>query len=427
MIINNGFLVKNDRFSLTEEDVYVLRGWLAPRTELTACFGGSPIPFEVKPMTENVDERYGGCDTQVRFTFDFEPPAGKSLRVYVDGEKGKHLAFEISGRRLAFKRQPVKIFVDSYVVSQKDGFVRLQGWAVAREKVEIAVLDADKKKIPGACEMYSRLDVADLFEECPVDDHCGFNIELRPIPKDKIYVVFRAGEDRVVQSYPTRELPVRLSHADHLVRKGTEYMKYNGVKALVAKAWDKMTNPAMRPVVYADWIKKHLPSDRELLKERGHVFEEMPLVSIVVPLYKTREEYLTDLVDSVKTQSYANWELILSDGSPVDESGASPLDAVLTLLEASDARIHVVRNGRALKIAENTNAAIREAKGAYIAFSDHDDRLVLSALYEVVRAINDHPRAELFYTDEDKLGIGEKYMQPNLKPDYDPDFLTSVN
>lgn len=428
MIINNGFLVKNDRFSLTEENVYVLRGWLAPRTELTAYFGGNPIPFDVKPMTENVDERYGGCDTQVRFTFNDEPSAAKTLKVYTDGEKGRHLAFEISGRRLAFKRQPVKIFVDSYVVSHKDGFVRLQGWAVAKEPVEIAVLDAKKNKIPDACEMYSRLDVADLFDEYKVDEHCGFNIELRPIPEDKIYVVFRSGERRVVQSYPTKELPVKLNHADHLLRKGTEYFKYNGFKALFNKTWDKLFNPAMRPVVYADWIKKHLPSERELQKQKNATFKgNMPLVSIVVPLYKTREDYLMDLVNSVREQSYKNWELILSDGSPVDDEGVSPLHDCLKKIKALDSRIKVLENGRALRIAENTNEALKAANGDYIAFSDHDDRLVLSALYEVVRAINEHPEAMMFYTDEDKLGIGEKYMQPNLKPDFDPDFLNSVN
>ena len=427
MIINNGFLVKNDRFSLTEKHVYVLRGWLAPRTEITAFWGREPISFTVRAMTENVDERYGGSDTMVSFNFAEEPDPGKILRVYTDGERGRHLAFEISGRRLAFKRQPVKIFIDSYVVSRKDGFLRLQGWAVARETVKIAVLDANKKKIPGACEMYSRLDVADLFDEYPVDEHCGFNIELRPVPARKIYVVFRAGEDQVVQAYPTSELPVRLSHADHLIRKGTEYFRYNGFKALWTKTWDKLFNPAMRPVVYADWIKKHLPGDKELQKERAAVFDVMPLISIVVPLYKTREDYLEDLVNSVREQSYSNWELILSDGSPVDESGLSPLHAILQKMKESDSRIQVIENGRALHIAENTNAALREAKGNYVAFSDHDDRLVPSALYEVVRAVNSHADAELLYTDEDKLGIGEKYMQPNLKPDYDPDFLTSVN
>ena len=44
----------------------------------------------------------------------------------------------------------------------------------------------------------------------------------------------------------------------------------------------------------------------------------MPLISIIVPAYETREVFLSALIDSVTAQSYRNWELILADAS---ESG----------------------------------------------------------------------------------------------------------
>lgn len=51
--------------------------------------------------------------------------------------------------------------------------------------------------------------------------------------------------------------------------------------------------------------------------------------------------------------------------------------------------------------------------------SDHDDTLEPDALYEIVKAINDHQGPEIVYTDEDKLSMdGEFYFEPHFKSDY---------
>ena len=423
MIVNNGFLIKNDRFSMTEKDLYFLRGWLAPRTDLTATLDGKAFPVEIRPLTINVDERYGGAETLALFRLPQNIASCGKLKVYAEKETGKRLCFEIKGRELAEKMGPIKLFVDSYTVNVKDNLFHLQGWAVGPEKVTVSVKDAAGNDCPGKAEMYQRLDVVELFDECRVDDHCGFNIELRPIPKDAVTVTFTSGQYTETRTYKTDALTCRTQRVSHLAKKGTEYFKYNGFSALVKKSYDKLFNPAMKPVIYTDWIKKHLPSEKVLSKQRAEKFENGPLFSIVVPLYKTPEEYLVQLVESIKAQTYPKWELILSDGSGED----SPLTALLDKLEKSDDRIHAVRNGKALHIAENTNAALAAAKGDYIVFSDHDDLLVASALYENACIIRDHADAEFIYTDEDKIGVGDIYMQPNLKPEFDIDFLRSVN
>ncbi len=427
MVVNNGFLVKNDRFSLTKEADYIITGWLKPRTELEAFVNGVKTSAKVEYISETVDERFGGAPVRCIISFDEVPTEKGTLKLFSRTDSGRRLSFEIAMKDVVKKRHPVKIYLDDVTVSQKDGLVRLQGWAVAKQPVKIAVVDEAHQKLDCKIERYQRLDVVDLFDEYPVDDHAGFLIEIRPIPSKKIYVLYKAGEEHLTEMYPTDGSAVAMRRIGHLWDKGTKYLKYNGASALIRKTYDKLFNPAMRPVIYADWIKKHLPSERELQKQRREQFAVMPKISIVVPLYQTPEEYLLELVASVKAQSYSNWELVLSDGSPVEEGKSSTMTPLLDRIAREDDRIVVVKNGRQLRIAENTNAAIEAASGDFIAFADHDDLLAPNALFEVVRAVNEHEGCEFIYSDEDKIGVGEKYLQPNLKPDFDPDFLRSVN
>lgn len=93
-----------------------------------------------------------------------------------------------------------------------------------------------------------------------------------------------------------------------------------------------------------------------------------PLVSIITPAYNA-ERYLTDTVHSVLAQTYSNWELIIADDCSTD--GTRKL---LGDLSEADDRINVIyleQNGGA---AIARNAAIKQAKGRFIAFLDSDDK-----------------------------------------------------
>lgn len=144
----------------------------------------------------------------------------------------------------------------------------------------------------------------------------------------------------------------------------------------------------------------------------------------MIPLYKTQEKYLRQLVETIKEQTYPNWELCLSDGSGAN----SPIAGLLESLVASDERIKVVSHEESLQISENTNAAIEIATGDYIAFADHDDELTPNALFECVKALNKNRDVKVLYSDEDKMSMdGHKFFQPHFKPDYNPDLLCTVN
>lgn len=206
------------------------------------------------------------------------------------------------------------------------------------------------------------------------------------------------------------------------IKKIDSYIKAYGIGKTVGLLYEKATHKDQKD--YERWLERHKITEaiREVQKET--VFDKQPCFSIVVPLYKTQEKYLKELVESIKGQTYSNWELCLSDGS----GGDSPLKEILKELEHSDSRIKVISSKESLQIAENTNAAIDIATGDYIVFADHDDILSVDVLYECTKCINENQEVDMIYSDEDKVSMdGQTYFEPHFKPDLNMDLLCSVN
>lgn len=104
------------------------------------------------------------------------------------------------------------------------------------------------------------------------------------------------------------------------------------------------------------------------------------------------------------------------------------MQTVLRSYAEMDRRIRYQDLKENLGIAENTNAAFAMAKGDFIALLDHDDLLAPNALYEIAAALEEHPEADVIYTDEDKVTTDlSEHFQPHLKPDFNPDLLRSNN
>jgi glycosyltransferase involved in cell wall biosynthesis len=92
----------------------------------------------------------------------------------------------------------------------------------------------------------------------------------------------------------------------------------------------------------------------------------MPSISVVIPTYN-RRALLLEAVDSVRAQTFADWELIVADDGSTDGSG----DAVEAL---HDPRIRVLRLPRVGRAAVARNAGVGAARGEWVAFLDSDDR-----------------------------------------------------
>ena len=198
-----------------------------------------------------------------------------------------------------------------------------------------------------------------------------------------------------------------------------------GLKGTVVKVTDKIfkkkpTFEKINSEKYVIWQEKNNLSEDEILKQRKTKFEYEPKISIVVPLYNTKYKYFEELVNSVRLQTYTNWELCLIDAS---EKVNSDFEAVTML----DKKIVYKRLGENKGIAENTNEGLKIATGDYIAFLDHDDLLYVSALFEVVKAINENRDIDFVYTDEDKIADSGERFDPHFKPDFSPEMLECTN
>lgn len=176
---------------------------------------------------------------------------------------------------------------------------------------------------------------------------------------------------------------------------------------------------------YTAWYDAHKPSATELSEQRAESkkFKNKPLISILLPIYNTPEKYLAECLESVLAQSYDNWELCVADD-------ASPSKSAIKLVERyakKHKQIKWTRLERNQHIAGSSNEALKLAKGDFIALLDHDDILLPHALFEMVKAINNNPKADLFYSDEDKIEDAKGHIEPFFKPDWSPDFLKSCN
>jgi len=179
------------------------------------------------------------------------------------------------------------------------------------------------------------------------------------------------------------------------------------------------------PMDYGLWMTRNEPSDEDKVRMRAEVerFAMHPTISIAVPVYRTPIPVLRKCIESVMAQLYGNWELCLAD----DCSDDAAVTALLADYAGRDPRVRTIALGRNLGISGATNAALKLATGDYVAFLDHDDELADFALWEVVRAIHEHPDTDLFYSDEDKLDERGRRYDAFFKPDWSPDLFRSCN
>jgi glycosyltransferase involved in cell wall biosynthesis len=117
----------------------------------------------------------------------------------------------------------------------------------------------------------------------------------------------------------------------------------------------------------------------------------LPLVTIGIPFFNA-EKYLAFAIQSVISQSYANWELILVDDGSTDYS--------LSIAKGfSDHRIRIISDGNQLGLSARLNQIASLANGLYVARMDADDIMFQDRIVKQINYFEHHP-------DIDVLGTG---------------------
>ncbi|RYH64897.1 MAG: glycosyltransferase, partial [Alcaligenaceae bacterium] len=157
------------------------------------------------------------------------------------------------------------------------------------------------------------------------------------------------------------------------------------------------------------------------LKDRIDAFDHRPLISIVMPVYRTPPKWLARAIESLQEQAYENWELCaVDDCSPADDQRR-----LLKEYASRDDRIRYQFMVENKGISAASNVALEMATGEYIALVDHDDEITPDAFYWVVKAINEHRSADFIYTDECKIDDTPARTLFNFifKPKWAPEIL----
>ncbi|MCL2420621.1 MAG: glycosyltransferase family 2 protein [Defluviitaleaceae bacterium] len=98
-----------------------------------------------------------------------------------------------------------------------------------------------------------------------------------------------------------------------------------------------------------------------------HALKEKSLVSVITPFYN-RERYIRKCMDSILSQTYPHWELILVDDGSTDATAE-----ICKAYTQQDARIKMVTNESNSGVAYSRNKGLDAATGEYIVFVDSDD------------------------------------------------------
>lgn len=117
--------------------------------------------------------------------------------------------------------------------------------------------------------------------------------------------------------------------------------------------------------------------------------QSTPKVSIGLPVYNG-ENYLAQAVDSVLSQTFTDFELIISDNASTDQT-----EQICRAYQSQDSRVHYYRVEINKGAGWNFNRVVELSCGKYFKWLAHDDLIAPTFLEEAVRAFESNPQVVL--------------------------------
>jgi O-antigen biosynthesis protein len=226
------------------------------------------------------------------------------------------------------------------------------------------------------------------------------------------------------------------------IRNGLLLLKQHGFKEFIRSTlqahseWSGLLERGYRPPVqfappaevdsYEVWLEVNAWNDRWLrhLTERLQAASDtLPRITIIVVVSAPSTELFLEMLSSVKSQVFQDWELCVVR----DCSSDSDVRQILAEWEATDERIRVISVEGRQQAAAATQDVVSAATGEFLAFVGQHDELTPDALAEIVLYIASHSETDFVYSDNDSVDVDGRRHSPQFKPDWSPELLISHN
>jgi GT2 family glycosyltransferase len=187
---------------------------------------------------------------------------------------------------------------------------------------------------------------------------------------------------------------------------------------------NKFGVPESSELGFQMWLWRNYPQRYHLncMMESWKRFSYQPRISVILPIYSPKLEFLVHAIESILEQTYPNWQLCICTDGPQHESVHETLLAYSKL----DPRIITEFRQERKHISATSNAAIQMVRGEFVALLDQDDIYSPHALHEVVKYLNNNRDVDFLYSDEAKIDEEGKFCLPFHKPDWSPDYFNSI-
>ncbi len=129
--------------------------------------------------------------------------------------------------------------------------------------------------------------------------------------------------------------------------------------------------------------------------------KDLNLVSVITPTYNS-ETYIRETIESVRQQTYPNWEMVIVDDGSTDRT-----ISIIEEYQKEDDRIRLIALERNQGAAVARNTAMEHAQGRYIAFLDSDDRWLPKKLERQLAFMQEHDYA-FTYTGYKRVQINDE-------------------
>jgi glycosyltransferase involved in cell wall biosynthesis len=149
----------------------------------------------------------------------------------------------------------------------------------------------------------------------------------------------------------------------------------------------------------------------------------VPLISLVTPVYNPPIEALRSCINSVRKQTFQDWEWCIVDDCSTDPRVLKTLHRAA----CKDSRIRLFIRKTNGGIVAASQDALDMSTGDFIALLDHDDELHVRALDEMAFQIDKESEVDYLYSDEDKIDDKGNHYDVFRKPDFDPIRLLGQN